>query len=192
MFTSACPSHSVLTILQLWCWVTTKWNVLRIATFYGPVWLIILVTVFIYIKVGLVVFRWRKQLLSLARSEHKPEVPVRGYSMKEFPASPITPTPGSQMTYEVTISSQVPHSPDRKQRPLSSPRSTYYGGSSPTTPHHERFQSIQETAFPDTNTNVIIERPKIKTLDANKATISYCKTAMLFFLALLCTWYVSL
>ncbi|KAJ9614626.1 hypothetical protein H2200_002763 [Cladophialophora chaetospira] len=178
----------------LWCWVTTKWNVLRIATFYGPVWLIILVTMFIYVKVGIVVFRWRKQLLSQAKSESKLEVPRRGYAMKELPVSPTSPISPQvpPKTYEVTISSQVPHSPDRRQRQLSSPRNTYYGDSSPTTPHHhERFQSIQETAFPDTNTNVVVERPQLRTMDANKATMSYCKTAMLFFLALLCTWVPS-
>ena len=109
--------------------------------------------------------------------------------MKEFPASPTSPSM-SQRTYEVTIHSQVPHSPGQQQRQLSSPRNTYYGDSSPTNAHHERFQSIQEAAFPDANTNVVVERPQIRTLDANKATLSYCKTALLFFLALLCTWYV--
>src|ERR1700753_3171353 len=47
MCTSTCPSHGRLHLIvpQLWCWVTTKWNVLRIAAYYGPVWLIILVTI---------------------------------------------------------------------------------------------------------------------------------------------------
>ncbi|KIW62355.1 hypothetical protein PV04_10536 [Phialophora macrospora] len=174
----------------LWCWVTTEWNVLRIATFYGPVWLIILVTMFIYVKVGMVVFRWRKQLLSLGRSESKQEVPSGGYAMKELPTSPTSPSV-PQKTYEVTISSQVPHSPDRIHGQLRSPRNTYYGEPSPTNAHHERFQSIHEAAFPETNTNVVIERPQTKKVDANKATLSYCKTAMLFFLALLCTWVPS-
>ncbi|OCT48118.1 putative cAMP receptor-like protein [Cladophialophora carrionii] len=175
----------------LWCWVTTKWNVLRIATFYGPVWLIILVTMFIYVKVGIVVFRWRKQLLSLGRSESKQEVPSYGYAMKQFPASPTSPSV-SPKTYEVTISSQVPHSPDRKQPQLSSPNTEYHGDASPTHAHHERFPSTQEPGYPETNTQVVIERPQAKMVDANKATLSYCKTAMLFFLALLCTWCVTL
>jgi hypothetical protein len=142
----------------------------------------------IYVRVGVVVFKWRAQLLSLGRSETKVETPPGRYQMKEFQASPTSPT-NAPKTYEVTISSQVPHS-ERRQRNLSSPRNTYYGEStSPTEPHHERFQSIQETAFPDdANTNVVIERPAIKTLDANRATLSYCKTAMLFFIALLVTW----
>jgi hypothetical protein len=145
---------------------------------------------FIYVKVGVVVFKWRKQLLSLSRSEHKPEAPPAGYAMGEL-SSPISPSSPPPKTYEVTISSQVPHS-SRRERQLSSPRNTYYGATTPVDAHHQRFSSIQETAYPDTaNTQVVVERPKIKTLDANKATLSYCKTAMLFFIALLCTWYVS-
>ena len=140
-----------LTMMQLWCWVTTKWNVLRIASYYGPVWLVILTTVFIYVRVGMVVFAWRKQLISQSRSETRAS---NIYPMKNFPASPMSPM-------------------------------------SPTEPHQQRFQSIHETGFPETNTNVDVEKPQIRTLDANKATLSYCKTAMLFFIALLCTWYAT-
>ncbi|ELR04843.1 hypothetical protein VC83_03654 [Pseudogymnoascus destructans] len=41
----------------LWCWVTVKWNALRIATFYGPVWVVLLTTMAIYIIVGRIVFQ---------------------------------------------------------------------------------------------------------------------------------------
>ncbi|EXJ54668.1 hypothetical protein A1O7_10009 [Cladophialophora yegresii CBS 114405] len=174
----------------LWCWVTTKWNALRIATFYGPVWLIILVTMFIYIKVGIVVFRWRKQLLSTGRSESKPEVPSYGYAMKQFPTSPISPS-DSQKTDEVTISGQVLHSPTPKQQHLNSPSNEYYGDASPTHAHHERFQSVQEPEYPERDTQAVIDSAQAQMVDANKATLSYCKTAMLFFLALLCTWVPS-
>ncbi|OQU98190.1 hypothetical protein CLAIMM_04011 isoform 1 [Cladophialophora immunda] len=187
LFVSSGDKGKVYGDAVLWCWVSTEWNALRIATFYGPVWLIILVTMFIYVKVGVVVFRWRKQLLSLNQSEGMVGIPSNGYAMNQLPTSPVSPK-----TYEVTISSQVPHSPEPKQqRHLSSPRSTYHEDASPTNANHARFPSIQETAFPQTNTNVVVERPPIRTLDANKATMSYCKTAMLFFLALLCTWVPS-
>ncbi|OAP55362.1 hypothetical protein AYL99_10335 [Fonsecaea erecta] len=184
LFVSSGDRGKVYGDAVLWCWVSTKWNALRIATFYGPVWLIILVTMFIYVKVGVVVFRWRKQLLSLNQSEGRAGDPSHGYTMNHLPTSPTT--------YEVTISSQVPHSPEPKQqRQLGSPRSTYHEDVSRTGAHHERLPSIQQTAFPPMNTNVVVERPAIKPLDANKATMSYCKTAMLFFVALLCTWVPS-
>ena len=141
---------------------------------------------FIYVKVGMVVFRWRKTLLSMDNSgltKNEPGTP--NFVLKDMPTPPVP-----QKRYEVTITSQVPHSPDRKQRNLSSPRNTYMETSTPTSPAHARYPSIHETAFPERQTNVVIERPFIKTLDANKATLSYCKTAMLFFFAHLCTWYV--
>jgi hypothetical protein len=45
--------------------------------------------------------------------------------------------------------------------------------------------------FPDRQTRVVVERPNIQVVDANKAALSYCKTAMLFFVALIVVWYVS-
>jgi hypothetical protein len=30
--------NSVYGDAVLWCWVTTEWNILRILTFYAPVW----------------------------------------------------------------------------------------------------------------------------------------------------------
>ncbi|KIX96264.1 uncharacterized protein Z520_08042 [Fonsecaea multimorphosa CBS 102226] len=187
LFVSSGDRGKVYGDAVLWCWVSTDWNALRIASFYGPVWLIILLTMFIYVKVGVVVFRWRKQLLSLNQSDDKANNLSNGYAMNSMPTSPASPK-----TYEVTISSQVPHAPEPKQQPhLSSPRSTYHEDASPTSVNHGRFPSIHETAFAQPNTNVVVDRPPIRTLDANKATLSYCKTAMLFFVALLCTWVPS-
>ncbi|KIW93530.1 uncharacterized protein Z519_06135 [Cladophialophora bantiana CBS 173.52] len=193
LFVSTADRGRVYGDAVLWCWVSTEWNALRVATFYGPVWLIILLTMFIYVKVGVVVFRWRKQLLSLNESGSRPDAPRNGYAMNQLPTSPVSQ---NQKTYEITISSQVPHSPTAKQqRRLSSPRNTYQETTSPADVNHARFPSIQETAFPQPNTNVVtnvvVERPPIQTLDANKAALSYCKTASMFFLALLCTWVPS-
>ncbi|KAH0848865.1 hypothetical protein AYO21_09565 [Fonsecaea monophora] len=157
LFVSSDGKGKVYGDAVLWCWVSTEWNALRIATFYGPVWLIILVTMFIYVK-----------------SEARADIPSNGYAMNQLPTSPVSPK-----TYEVTISSQVPHShAPSQQRNLRSPRNTYH-------------EDAPSTNVAQTNTNVVVERPPIRTLDANKATMSYCKTAMLFFLALLCTWVPS-
>ncbi|KIW58872.1 hypothetical protein PV05_03365 [Exophiala xenobiotica] len=174
----------------LWCWVSEDWNALRIATFYGPVWLVILITMFVYIKVGLVVFRWRKKLLSsgnhssnqVAAGKH--ETLQREYSMRDMP----------QQRYGVTIHSQVPHTPDHK-RGLSSPRNTYMedritSPTSMTSPTHMGFPSGDDN-FPERQTRVVVERPNIQVVDANKAALSYCKTAMLFFVALIVVWVPS-
>lgn len=76
---------------------------------------------------------------------------------------------------------------------MTSPRNVYGEDTSPKSPTstHARFSSLPDTTYPPTHTNVVVQRPPIRLLDANKATLSYCKTAMLFFFALLCTWYVD-
>jgi hypothetical protein len=34
----------------IWCWVTSPWDYLRIAVFYGPVWFVIFLTFTIYLR----------------------------------------------------------------------------------------------------------------------------------------------
>ncbi|KAK3501829.1 hypothetical protein B0T13DRAFT_211743 [Neurospora crassa] len=46
----------------LWCWVSPKWDIFRIATFYGPVWVSIGFTFFIYIRAGRDIYRNHKQI----------------------------------------------------------------------------------------------------------------------------------
>jgi len=90
----------LLTDLQLWCWVSVKWDFLRVATFYGPVWIVILCTVAIYIQVGSVIFKWRKQLLSMGKTEEA----------NEFPATGIMKTSEVTITRDEEIGSSRPNS----------------------------------------------------------------------------------
>ncbi|KAF3933465.1 hypothetical protein ABW19_dt0201497 [Dactylella cylindrospora] len=46
----------------MWCWISKEYDVLRLATFYGPVWITILVTFILYAVAGKVVFRMRNDL----------------------------------------------------------------------------------------------------------------------------------
>ncbi|ODA78540.1 hypothetical protein RJ55_05921 [Drechmeria coniospora] len=57
---------------RLWCWVSAEHDVLRIATFYGPVWAIILVTFFIYIRAGRTIYNKRQQLHDFHSSDADP------------------------------------------------------------------------------------------------------------------------
>lgn len=59
-----------------------------------------------------------------------------------------------------------------------------------TSPTHMGFPSGDDN-FPERQTRVVVERPNIQVVDANKAALSYCKTAMLFFVALIVVWYAS-
>lgn len=53
---------------MLWCWVRTEWEVYRIALFYGPVWLAILTTMFIYFRAGREIYRKRRKMLNFSSS----------------------------------------------------------------------------------------------------------------------------
>lgn len=65
---------------QLWCWVKIQWDFLRVATFYGPVWIVILCTIGIYIRVGKIVLDWRSSVLSMEGNslEHSGESTTNG------------------------------------------------------------------------------------------------------------------
>ncbi|RPA90563.1 family A G protein-coupled receptor-like protein [Choiromyces venosus 120613-1] len=60
----------------LWCWISAEWQFLRIAGFYGPVWIILGVTIVIYILAGRVIFRLRGSLRNFARRS-APAPPVK-------------------------------------------------------------------------------------------------------------------
>lgn len=51
----------------LWCWIGNDWQVLRIAAFYGPVWIVLVITFFIYATAGRVIFALRENLRKFAR-----------------------------------------------------------------------------------------------------------------------------
>jgi hypothetical protein len=57
----------------LWCWIAPKWDIFRIAIFYGPVWIVILITFAIYIRAGREIYKKHKQLKDFSTSHHDPE-----------------------------------------------------------------------------------------------------------------------
>lgn len=63
----------------LWCWVTSKHEWLRFAFFYIPVWVVILLTVGIYIRTGREIFRQRAFLRGrngTRRGSSEPPIPL--------------------------------------------------------------------------------------------------------------------
>ncbi|KAJ4414235.1 hypothetical protein N0V85_003230 [Neurospora sp. IMI 360204] len=46
----------------LWCWISPEWDIFRIATFYGPVWVSIGFTFFIYIRAGRDIYKNHRQI----------------------------------------------------------------------------------------------------------------------------------
>ncbi|KAF4441862.1 G coupled receptor like [Fusarium acutatum] len=54
--------HRMYGNATLWCWVSMEWDIWRIITFYGPVWVVIAITFFIYIRAGSTIYRKRQEL----------------------------------------------------------------------------------------------------------------------------------
>ncbi|KAK3293167.1 uncharacterized protein B0H64DRAFT_376122 [Chaetomium fimeti] len=50
----------------LWCWLKSEWEVYRIATFYGPIWVAIIAAMIIYIRAGREIYRKRQKMLNFS------------------------------------------------------------------------------------------------------------------------------
>lgn len=57
---------SLTDTLKLWCWIDSKWSLVRIYSFYIPVWICIFLSIVIYVAVGYHVFHHRNQLRNMA------------------------------------------------------------------------------------------------------------------------------
>lgn len=60
--------------LQLWCWIASQWNALRIYSYYLPIWICSVLSAVIYFAVGYHVFHQRNQLRNLSLSNQGIEV----------------------------------------------------------------------------------------------------------------------
>ncbi|CAJ2508105.1 Uu.00g092910.m01.CDS01 [Anthostomella pinea] len=189
----------------LWCWVSSGWDIFRIATFYGPVWVVILITFFIYIRAGREIYRKRRQLHKFggSSSAHDPEAMTGDdlYSVKTTEISVTTesadvaqeeqgidlrplgrsasvsgPEPTKNPAYSVTISSNAKGDRRSQIAPVSSSPSN----------NNDNNADIQP---PPTARGR--PRTKRRNFEANNAAWSYTKCAILFFTALLVTWIPS-
>lgn len=52
----------------IWCWISVKWDWMRIAFFYGPVWIVIGVTTAIYVITGKDIFKQRAALRAFSQN----------------------------------------------------------------------------------------------------------------------------
>ena len=120
----------------------------------------------IYLSAGRVVLEWRRQLLKYSQDRSR-EAEISNHSE---PSSP-----GIVKTIEARITSEPAQAPN--SNPESSYESCEAGLSSTPRPYSTPF---------DRNA-----RLSITSLDANRAAISYCKWALLFFVAALVTWVPS-
>ncbi|KAI9683914.1 MAG: hypothetical protein M1829_004249 [Trizodia sp. TS-e1964] len=149
----------------LWCWIPSSWNWLRMATFYVPVWFIILFTFSIYIRVGNYIYQKRCEL-RLFTSSRAPS-PTNGNNTKST---------------DIDIISEP-----------AEPNSTLYsmqalrGGQAEIIPRNQEY-SVTIRSGPDPPAWDARQQQVHKVIEKNRAAWAYTRCAFLFFVALLVTW----
>ncbi|KAL5619964.1 hypothetical protein FOBRF1_003210 [Fusarium oxysporum] len=158
-----------------WCWITSSWDTLRIATFYGPIWVIIAITLAIYIRSGSTIYRKRQQLLKAQGSGSG------GLSYVN------QSTVNNMKTTEVTITSEAATQPDAIQLQNMGHQVTVHAIG-----EHAEPQPPQPIARVTSTMPQPVQRPAVRpSNDVYRAAWAYTKVAMLFFAVILITWIPS-
>lgn len=157
---------------NLWCWLTVQWDAWQLAT-YGLIWLIILIAFTLYVRVGVTIYKWRNRLHDFSYSNDRT-------NLSQVP--PSSDLSGIAKTTDITITTfdSPPPAPGQSLRPATRPDPVHsadiYAGPAPPVAPSEQ---------PNT-------RPKnperSKRSPSDEAAMSYAKTALLFFTAMLITW----
>ncbi|KAI1909545.1 hypothetical protein LOZ12_005867 [Ophidiomyces ophidiicola] len=51
--------------MDLWCWISDPWGILRLSVYFGPIWLAFIITFSIYIAAGIKIYRLERGLRRL-------------------------------------------------------------------------------------------------------------------------------
>lgn len=184
----------------LWCWVSREWDIFRIATFYGPIWIVILVTVFIYVRAGREIYRKRKILRNFSLPDPDP-MPILHDPFSSVKTTEVLVTTEVAATSTTTAGpnqisnlNQIDLAPLGGRRTSSShPPDPVYSVTISTAPNQHESMAEEVLAGPSASStrspvNVLRRRAA---LEANNAAWSYTKCAILFFTAMLVTWLPS-
>ncbi|KAL2258838.1 hypothetical protein VTK26DRAFT_7683 [Humicola hyalothermophila] len=224
----------------LWCWISPAWDIYRVATFYGPVWVVVLITIFMYLRAGRDIYKKHKQLREFSTSHHDPdplapglddlfssvkttevfvttEAADKGNAIDLGPlgAAGAADCPGSQVSdhpkppnaaYSVTISARQRGEPQAEdlEPPIQSNNTndTLDTRITAGSTAKDRTAAGKGTRHPITTTTTTSSgvggnnnNPhglrRRAAWEANNATWSYAKCAILFFTAMLVTWIPS-
>lgn len=95
----------------LWCWISDQWQIVRLASFYGPVWVVLFFTFTIYVLAGKVIFKLRDSLRGFAKESSTEGTTTTGTYPTPVPMGSIhSPTGGGEfgtMKLPTTVS-QLP------------------------------------------------------------------------------------
>jgi hypothetical protein len=183
---------------SLWCWVSREWGIWRIITFYGPVWLIVGLTFFIYIRAGHTIYRKRKELGGFRASEQDYGTPTDAITTLKTTQVSVTveamkpdairmQTFGGGHAGKAAIAHgngaySVHISANTSQK--NSDDIGHVGRAAPSQAHASQNMG----QFGD---NTVANDMRKRYNDINHAAWQYTKCAILFFTAMLITWIPS-
>jgi hypothetical protein len=204
----------------LWCWLRSEWEVYRIATFYGPVWVAIFIAMAIYIRAGREIYKKRRKMLNFSN--------LGSANRTHDNAEPFSPTtdvfaPGFKTTEVVQTTEIVqrtgptaaglPAEPGPARTSSGGPNVSYSVTISADQPPNDNDSvdgldlETETNAGSDKGSNRLptstvqippgpaatlhARRRFQRNMEAHRATWSYTKCAILFFAALLITWIPS-
>ncbi|KAH7113384.1 hypothetical protein EDB81DRAFT_862565 [Dactylonectria macrodidyma] len=179
----------------LWCWIAPEWSVWRIAVFYGPIWVIMVITFFIYIRAGRTIYEKRKQLHDFSTSDPDP-LSVNGEATGSLKTTEVS------VTTEVMGESRSIHLQPMARRGSDAPPHGQHDTESYTviiSADSYAYGQAQDDAIPPMwqapGSDVTSRRgpttARRRNYDVNNAAWGYTKCAILFFTALLITWLPS-
>ncbi|KAL8749019.1 MAG: hypothetical protein Q9184_006970, partial [Pyrenodesmia sp. 2 TL-2023] len=178
---------------SLWCWISIKWVVLRIALVYAPAWAAIFTSFTLYAISGLEIFRKRQQLRAFHNAPHYPveiENPFTNFKTTEIEIThelarmPFHTPPEAINTFMHADDVRNPRSPTSKgYDPYSINISSKPMSASVATPSHGAPPTPGSAA-------TMTYRNNRAAMEANRAAWGYTKVALLFFVSLLITWVI--
>ncbi|KFY91441.1 hypothetical protein V500_04672 [Pseudogymnoascus sp. VKM F-4518 (FW-2643)] len=165
----------------LWCWITVEWNALRIAIFYGPVWVVLLITMSIYAFVGKVVYKNHRQFRNLSTTTDN----ATATAIPPNDGGGSGGTPVNSKTTEVHITSESALE-SGFNTPFDSDQDNFKARSN--TDKYPRYAVNIESSIETAARNDTELPQQRKASPADRAAWAYLKCALLFFFALLITW----
>lgn len=176
----------------MWCWISIEWDFLRVAIFYGPVWMILLATFSIYAWVGKYLYEVHRQLRAMMKLDRESCQPQ---AIRNPPITPgITKTTEVKVTYEpntIQIHNQrgnVLNKDQIRQSRYHEPQYTVQVQAEAR--NDSQYPKFQTPPSPRNPMGRSTKQQK-RTVIANQRTVSYCKFALLFFVVQLVTWVPS-
>ena len=162
---------------QIWCWVDSRWDSIRIYTYYMLIWLCIVGSLLCYMLVGYHVFRSRSQLHSLTVSRTRDKMPAATVTTEVHVVhTPAVPAP----SYTPMLSPfDAP----------SSPATRYFLSSVSASPPPRRRTSPNRQ--PATGVARLIGGTAAKFVVQDPVKRAYLRTSLLFALSVLVTWIPS-